>query len=198
MSGHYFLLAKARDINAAAEAAAKVAEKSAQDAKKTKTERELESLLEAIPNSPLSLKLENSSRDKDGNVVSSAGVSADEPDGVRINAKSESSNNHPRGQNILSGGDGSDILPDDEEGGARRTRCAETVPCAGFRGDSHLPPTFPSCCRFLPVLAGKESRQAEASGGKTGKKWVYFDFHPFSCSIRYDALTISDAGSSAT
>lgn len=144
--GHDFLLAKARDINAAAAAAAADAEKVAQDSKKTKTERDLESLLDATtPKSPQQSRRldaapnpnpeEDSCRDDVTASSSSASNSAGEPDGGgRLNAEGDTSHTHPRGGNVLSNGEGSgsSILSDDEKGGARRTRWGELNPHFGF------------------------------------------------------------------
>lgn len=128
MCGHDFLLAKARDINANAEASAKEAERAAEDAKKTKNERELESLLDAIPKSPQSLlstalfEPGDSYQDEDGIGCSSANVSAAEPGGSRIIVENESIHTHPPGEIVPSDGDGRNILSDHEKGESMRTR----------------------------------------------------------------------------
>lgn len=131
MSGHYYLLAKARDINAAAEAVAKDAEKAAADAKKTETARQLESLLDAIPASPQLLpsaspKPEGSYHDGGGVAASSDNAGLGETEdgsGDRV----ENDSDHADPENALSNGDGKNTLSgDDEKREPRRTRCAES------------------------------------------------------------------------
>lgn len=105
--------------------------KAADEAKKTSTERRLESLLDPITQSPPSLLLgaPASGESHHGNRDAASSPAVASPASAR-QASGESgvgdgSDNYEQGKGAGSPGDGSnDILPDDKKAGARGTRCA--------------------------------------------------------------------------
>eukprot|EP00752_Nemacystus_decipiens_P008616 g7695.t1 len=128
VEGHSFLLAKARDINAAAVAAAADAEKAAEEAKKTTTERRLASLLDDIPKSPPSL-LQAVPAPGEHHLADHGASFADAAShtGTRVSRRESGVGDDSETHALKGVADGpavalNDALSDDEKGGVRGTR----------------------------------------------------------------------------
>eukprot|EP00903_Cladosiphon_okamuranus_P010537 g9967.t1 len=127
VEGHSFLLAKARDINADAAAALAEDKKAADEAKKTVSERRLESLLDDIPKSPPSLLLtapgSGERHRADCGAVSPTEAS---PTSTRMwrreNEVGDSSGTYAHGEGLAGSGDSKDVLSHNGERRGRATR----------------------------------------------------------------------------
>lgn len=179
MAGHSFLLAKARDINAGASAAATEHEKhAAQVGRKTATERSLESLLDTVSKSPPSLLAapvsgeyyrtriassgDNSGRDIHG--VGSgdfrgnqAGDAHAEGEPVVPNQNNDdddedNSNNNNSSKNGPASNNNPPCTEEQDGGGARGTRCAIWVDEL-YSSQHEFPLSFGENLRVLQPLS---------------------------------------------